>query len=144
MRRVLLHALHHYLLQAGILLADFNLALSTLIAKQPTLISPSNLPALRYYIIIHHMMIWMHKMTGLNTLHEHRLSMYPEKFSNLRVTHFGMSCVARHVKSKPFTCKVCTYIGMVKHYTICYKLTYCYIVFTRKFLLTVNVRIQAW
>ena len=108
-RRVLLNALYHYLLQAEILSADFNLAVSTLIAKQPTLISPSNLPALWYYIIIHHMMIWMHKMVGLNTLHEHGLSMYPEKFSNLRVTCFGMSCVARNVKSKPCTCKVCTY-----------------------------------
>ena len=116
-RRVLLHALHYYLLQAEILSADFNLAVSTLIAKQPTLISPSNLPALRYYIIIHPMTIWMHKMAGLTTLHEHRLSMHPEKFSNLRVTRFGMSClpgVARHVKSKPFTCKVRTYTGMVK------------------------------
>ena len=56
-------------------------------------------------------------MAGLSTLHEHGLSMYPEKFDNLRVTRFGMSCllgVARHVKSKPCTCKVCTYIGMVK------------------------------
>ena len=53
-------------------------------------------------------------MAGLTTLHEHGLSMYPEKFSNLRVTRFGMSCVARHVKSKPCTCRVRTYTGMVK------------------------------
>ena len=36
--RVLVHALRHYMLQAKIMLADFNLAVSTQTAKLPNLI----------------------------------------------------------------------------------------------------------
>ena len=48
--RVLLHALHHYALQAKIILADFNLAVSTPTAKPPNLI-PHQLLWLYVYVV---------------------------------------------------------------------------------------------
>ena len=79
--RVLLHALHRYLLQN--IIGRFYLAVSTMIAKLP------NFKFTGHTVMV----IWMHKMAGLTTLHEHGMSMYAEKVLNVRVTRFCMFCL---------------------------------------------------
>ena len=51
--RALLHALCHYTLRAKIILADFNLAVSTPTAKPPNLNPRHNFPAIRYVELLH-------------------------------------------------------------------------------------------